>query len=288
MPQKSLRIVTFNFNPIAYQTVRNWIQQAGHKHILAVTTPGPETRPTPSYLQVIENTPRDVDVLVTTRMKSVATPVIRALKPDIILCFSFPYRIPPELCSIPTHGAVNLHPALLPAYRGPNVLRPFYEGDPIYGATAHWIAEEYDTGNILSQKSEPMPETVTHETFSQWFELMGETIAEGMERAIAGDVGEAQDDTQATYAAPFTKDEEWLDWQEPKQVLQRKSIALNMFKAGSAKARIAGEKFRIHEIDALDSNSTEQPGTIIEQSGQSIVMQVADGQVRAMGEPFEE
>ena len=74
----------------------------------------------------------------------------------------------------------------------------------------------------------PTPETVTRETFGQWFDLIGETIAEGMERAIAGDAGKVQDDAQAIYAAPFTKDEEWLNWQEPKQMLQRKAIALFM------------------------------------------------------------
>ena len=78
------------------------------------------------------------------------------MRPDLIICFSFPYRITPEICTLPTYGAINLHPAVLPAYRGPNVLRPFYDGADVLGATMHWMAEDFDTGNIPSQRSEPM------------------------------------------------------------------------------------------------------------------------------------
>ena len=288
MSQSPLRIVTFNFAPEAYRAVRKWIIQGGHKHVLAVTTPGPLSRPTPSYTQIVEATPRDVDVLVTTRLKSVATPLIRELKPDLIFSFSFPYRIRPELCAIPTYGAVNLHPAVLPAYRGPNALRPFYEGAPIYGATAHWIAEEYDTGRILSQKGAAMPDMVTGETFAHWFELMDETISEGMARAIAGDAGTEQNHAEATYAAPFAEEEYWLDWHDPQRVIKRKADVLNMFAPGTAKARIADEAYQVQSIELMEHSTTnEEPGTLIEKSAEAIVIQVADGQVRLVTKPIE-
>lgn len=143
-----LRVVTFNYNPWAFEHVRAWIVKHNHKHVLAVTTPGPKSRPTPSYTGIVEAAPRNLDVLVSTRMKTVITPTVRALRPDLILCFSFPYRLSAELCAIPKLGAVNLHPAPLPAYRGQNVLRIIYDGNPI-GAALHWVAEEFDTGNLL-------------------------------------------------------------------------------------------------------------------------------------------
>ncbi len=239
-------------------------------------------------MQIVEAAPRDIDVLVTTRIKSVATPVIRELKPDIILSFSFPYRIPPELCEVPTIGAVNMHPAVLPSYRGPNAMRPFFDGASVYGATLHWIAEEYDTGNILSQKSAPMPDTITQATVGTWFELVGAAMAEGLERAIAGDAGEEQNHAQATYAAEFTEEEHWLDWQEPKRELMRKESVINLFENGSMKAQVAGRSFRVLGLEPIESSAaTEPPGTVIEQSGESVVMQVADGQVRVTVEPLE-
>jgi methionyl-tRNA formyltransferase len=229
-------------------------------------------------------------VLVTTRLRRVATPLIRELKPDLIACFSFPYRITPELCAIPTYGAVNLHPAVLPAYRGPNVMRQFYEGWPVFGATAHWIAPDYDTGHILSQKSAPLPDEVTREAILPvWRKLMSEALNEGMERAIAGDPGRAQDDSQASYAAPFTEEEYWLNWNEPQRVIQRKATALNLLGPGRARANVKGELFKVMALNVLSaSNSSAAPGTCIERSQESMVIQVADGAIRLEVEPLGE
>lgn len=289
MEAKALRIVTFNFLPLGYDLLTNWIQEQGHRHVLAVTTPGPTSRPTPSYIEIVKKAPRDVDVLVTTRLRSVATPLIRSLQPDLIACLSFPYRITPELCAIPTYGAVNIHPAVLPAYRGPNVMRQFYEGAPVYGATAHWIAEDYDTGNILSQQSAPMPELVTFETvFPRWRWLMMQTIAEGMARAIAGDLGTAQDNTQSTYAAPFSEEEKWLDWNEPSLTLQRKATALNALRRGEARAQIDGRAYQILETQVLtEQTGSGSPGACLERNEESLVIQTADGALRVKVQPVE-
>lgn len=288
MEAKSLRIVTFNFLPLGYDLLTEWIHAQGHRHVLAVTTPGPTSRPTPSYMEIVKKAPRDVDVLVTTRLRSVATPLIRALQPDLITCLSFPYRITPELCAIPTYGAVNIHPAVLPAYRGPNVMRQFYEGAPVYGATAHWIAEDYDTGRILSQKSAPMPELVTFETvFPRWRGLMMQAIAEGMERALAGEPGTSQDDSQASYAAPFSEDEKWLDWNEPTLVLQRKATALNALRRGEARARIEGQPFQILETQVLsDRKEGTMPGECLERSEEGMIIRTADGALRIKIQPL--
>ena len=93
MPGTPLRIVTFNVQPMAYELVSNWIRQTNNKHVLAVTTPGPTTRPTPSYQGIVATASREVDILVTRRLRNMATPLIRALQPDLIISFTFPYRI---------------------------------------------------------------------------------------------------------------------------------------------------------------------------------------------------
>src|SRR5947209_12887830 len=106
-----LRIVTFNVLPIAYQMIAQWATQTNNKLLLVVTTPGPSTRRTPSYRGVVQSAPPGQEVLVTTRLRTVALPLIRELKPDLIVSMSFPYRILPEITAIPRFGAVNLHPA---------------------------------------------------------------------------------------------------------------------------------------------------------------------------------
>lgn len=289
MAPPPLKIVTFNVLPAAYDLVVQWIHNNGHQHLLAVTTPGPKSRPTPVYKGIVENAPREVDILVTTRLRTVATPLIRALEPDLIVCFSFPYRITPELCAIPRLGAVNLHPALLPAYRGPNVMRVFYDGTPQFGATTHWMAEEYDTGNILSQKSAPLPQEVTPDNiFPLWATTISEALSEGLAKAIAGDPGVAQDDSQATYAAPFTEGEMWLDLSEPQRVIQRKMTALNFGNAKNAKVMVEKRPFAVMGLELLPQQTpTALPGQCIEKNSESMVVQTGDNpiriQVKSMG-----
>ena len=99
MSDKPLRIVTFNYHPWPFAHVRAWIEKNNHNHVLAVTTPGPKSRPTPTYTEIVANAPRNLDILVSTRIKSVVTPIVRDLAPDLIVCFSFPYRLSAELCA---------------------------------------------------------------------------------------------------------------------------------------------------------------------------------------------
>ncbi len=225
---KKLRVVTFNYLPSAYKFVTDWIHENGHEHVLAVTSPGIKTRATPAYRDVLPLIPSHVNTIVTSNIKSVLTPILPQFKPDIILCFTFAHKLDAEICNIPTYGAVNIHPSVLPAYRGPNPMRQFYEGAKLFGSTAHRIEDGYDTGEILSVESDELPEMVTHETSVRWGNLIKRCIANGMERAISGKPGIVQDASQATYAPLFTDAEKWVDLSEPTCVVLRKTLALNL------------------------------------------------------------
>ncbi|MEZ4863284.1 MAG: formyltransferase family protein [Caldilineaceae bacterium] len=293
-PDAPLRVVTFNVLPIAFQLVQQWAEQTGNKIVLAVTTPGPSTRRTPTYREVVAKAAPTadapaIDVLVTTRLRRVALPLIRALQPDLIVSFSFPYRIPPEIRAVPRYGAVNLHPAPLPAYRGPNVMRLFYDGWPTFGATLHWTEDDFDTGNILSQHAAPLPDEVTPQTImTRWPQLIMGAFAEGIAKACAGDPGAPQDHTQASYAAPFTEADYWLDWHESRRILQRKSTALNLMNAAQAKAHIEGQACSVEQIIPLpDAASDRAIGTLLERNGENVVIRVGDGQVAAVVRPLQ-
>lgn len=276
-----LRVVIFSVLPLAYSIIRQWAKQGGHQLVLVVTTPGPSTRPTPSYQQIVNSSAPDFDVLVTTRPRKVPLPLIRSLAPDLVVSFSFPYRISPEICAIPRYGAVNLHPTVLPAYRGPNPMRAIYEGHSVIGATLHWTTEEYDTGNILAQHSAPLPANTTPESImSVWLPLIFGTFAKGVARAVAGELGTPQDHSQASYAGAFSEEEHWLSAQDTRQAIQRKTTALSLFSA-AAKLRLGEDVYLVARIDPLDETSTTAPGTVVEQTEQGFVLQVADGLVRA-------
>jgi methionyl-tRNA formyltransferase len=283
---KKLRVVTLNYLPSAYKLCTEWIAENGHEHILGVVSPGIKTRATPAYRDVLPMIPSHVDTLITSKMKSVLTPVLQQLKPDIILCFTFAHKLDAELCKIPTYGVVNIHPSILPLYRGPNPMRQFYEGAKFFGATAHRIAEGYDTGDILSQEYEEMPTLVNQNTAFRWGQLIKRAIANGMERAISGKAGLVQDDTQATYAGPFTEEEKWVDFNESTSVVLRKTLALNLT-GGLAKAVINGKVYKIHSAHYMPNFSALPAGQVIKQSRGKFEVATADGSVKLITELFD-
>lgn len=81
---------------------------------------------------------------------------------DVLCVACFPWRIPPSLLTLPTYGFLNLHPSLLPAYRGPAPLFwQLRDGQQTIGVTAHWMDAEFDTGAIAAQQALALPDGAT-------------------------------------------------------------------------------------------------------------------------------
>jgi methionyl-tRNA formyltransferase/ubiquinone/menaquinone biosynthesis C-methylase UbiE len=215
-PAQGLKVVAFHVRADAYAMTVAWAAKHGPTIALLVTTPGPPARRSALYRETIAAGPPEQEIVVTTRPERLA-PIIAALSPDLLVCGSFPYRIPPEVVAIPRLGAVNFHPAPLPRYRGPNPLRQLYAGEATLGATLHRIAPELDAGPILAQVSRPTPADATPEAvWAVLGEVFAATFAAGLARAVAGEPGTPQDEAEATYAGAYTAAEHWLDWREPR------------------------------------------------------------------------
>jgi methionyl-tRNA formyltransferase len=274
-----LRVVAYCVLPGAYQVIADWARAGGHKLLLLVTTPGPSSRRSDMYRGILAAAPPLQEILITTRMQR-AVPLIAALAPDLVVSFTFPYRIPPEVTRIPKYGAVNLHPAPLPAYRGPNPMRAMYDGAAELGATLHRTAEDFDTGPILSRVTCPMPEDPTRDSiFSAWFGTVRTAFAAGIARAVAGDAGEPQDEAGASYGAPFTEAEHWLDWNLPARLLQCRVAGLSML-GPVAKAYLDGQEFTVLSVVRLPDAPPGVPGTTFAREGSDISVHVGDGALR--------
>lgn len=77
--------------------------------------------------------------------------------PDFIIAACFTQRLPAAWLRAPRRGCINLHPSLLPAYRGPTPLEDqLAGGETGTGITLHFMDEGFDTGDIISQVSLPI------------------------------------------------------------------------------------------------------------------------------------
>lgn len=278
---ESLRIVAFNVLPGAYQLVAGWAAARGHRIVLLVTTPvAPEGRYGPDFKGLLSVVPPTQDVLVTTRLRKTATPVVAALAPDLIISATFPLRIPPELVAIPRFGSVNLHPAPLPRGRGPSPMRLIYEGDMTVNGALHRIEPEFDAGAMLSLKSRRLPDDLSAETImTAMGELLLAALDEGVARAVAGEYGDVQDESQASYPAPFSDDELRLRWDEPARTIQRRAAALNVL-GPTARATIDGADVIVLAVRThLAAVPPVAPGTVLAHDGDTYTVRAADGAV---------
>jgi methionyl-tRNA formyltransferase len=79
---------------------------------------------------------------------------IEKAKPDLLWITDFRYLLPPEITALTPLGAVNLHPSLLPQYRGrASINWAIINGERTLGLTAHFIDEGMDAGDIIEQVS---------------------------------------------------------------------------------------------------------------------------------------
>jgi methionyl-tRNA formyltransferase len=86
---------------------------------------------------------------------------LKALDPDLLVVACFPHILPKSWLEVPALGCLNLHPSLLPAYRGPHPLFwQFRAGEPHTGASVHFMDTGVDSGELLDQAPCPLPDGI--------------------------------------------------------------------------------------------------------------------------------
>jgi len=170
----------------------------------------------------------------TATPKSVNSPegqqLIKDFAPDYLVLVDYGIKLSPETIALPKTAAINLHPSLLPAYRGPAPMPwAIINGEPITGVTTQMIGEEIDCGNILLQEPTFI---LDHETLPQLAQRLGllgaplvwRTISELEDKTLES---KPQDERLASKAPKLKKEDGLIDWQTPAPVLFNRIRGLN-------------------------------------------------------------
>ena len=82
---------------------------------------------------------------------------LEKLNPDYIFVACFPWKIPPDIFHLPKIAALNAHPSMLPAYRGPQpVFWQLRNGETRTGVSLHLVNDEIDAGDVILQAEVPL------------------------------------------------------------------------------------------------------------------------------------
>jgi methionyl-tRNA formyltransferase len=110
---------------------------------------------------------------------------LRALAPDLVLVATYHRRIPAAWLAGVPGGGINLHPSLLPAYRGPTPTAwCLANGETETGLTAHVLTEQFDEGPILLQRRVPIAREDTDGTLRRRLAGVAEAVARELVRRL--------------------------------------------------------------------------------------------------------
>ena len=192
---------------------------------------------------------------------------IAALEPELLVVVAYWKIFPSSFLAIFPGGGINLHPSLLPAFRGASPIpAAILSGASRWGITVQQLALEMDAGDILLQESFPLE---GHETTESLMKASGEHGA-GMLVKVIGELeagrakGVPQDHQAATYCSLIRKEDGVIDWQEPAAVIDRKIRAF--FPWPKAFTFFRGKRLVIHAASLYAGHietAGVSPGTIM-------------------------
>jgi len=185
-------------------------------------------------------------------------------KPDAIVVVSFGQILPGELLDIPRFGCLNIHPSLLPLYRGPSpIASAILSGDRETGISIMLLDAGIDTGPILARQSlEIAPQDTTGSLEGKLAEtgasLLMNVLPEWFEHKI---IPERQDNRRATYTKQISKADGRLDWHLPAIELDRKIRAFHPWPGGYTYWK--EKALKIVRSVPLSTDDTIEPGRVI-------------------------
>ena len=157
--------------------------------------------------------------------KAEAVEQLAGFHPDVIVVAAFGQILPQAVLDIPRYGCINIHPSLLPRFRGASpVAAAILAGDEFTGVSIMLLDAGLDTGPVLAQSRIPVsPQDTTgslarklsqvgarllHEVLASWFE--------------AGITPQPQNEAEATYSGAIAKNDGEIDWHLPAEDIWRR------------------------------------------------------------------
>ena len=140
---------------------------------------------------------------------------IKDQRPDLFVVVAYGQILKKELLSIPSLGAINLHPSLLPKYRGAAPIQwAIMNDDPVTGVSIIRMNERMDAGPILLQKEVPiLPDETAGSLHDRLAEIGADVLLKAIDAIFKGSIKEIpQDDSKATYAPKIDRSLSMIDW----------------------------------------------------------------------------
>lgn len=231
MSQKNVTFVFFGTGPLA-ESVLASLYRAGYIPSLVVTKPdrrmGRHMHLTPPHIKTWSEM-KGIPVLQPEKLDKAFCYELQAKSYELFIVASYGKIIPETILNIPTHGTLNVHPSLLPLYRGPSPIeQTLLDGNMTTGITIMKLDNEMDHGPILAQNAFIIPPEITVAPLEVMCgQAGGELLVHVIDPYLDGTlIPKDQDHSKATLCKKITKEHGEITLDTDIETVRRKFRAL--------------------------------------------------------------
>lgn len=288
-----MRIIYAGSPDIAAQPLIDIVQKGHHTVVGVITNPpsakkrGKELLPTPVAAAAAklneEITSNQIKIFEPVKLSEIYED-IESLKPDMLVCFAYGKIFSRTFLGLFPKGGINLHPSLLPLYRGcAPVPAAILNNDAETGISIQRIAFEMDSGNILLQTHIKLNGTETSESLLNDVSMQGGSLLlKVLDDIENGCVSETvQDSSKATYCGMLKKEDGIINWNDTALNISAKIRAFHPWPG--AFTEVDQKPLIIHKAKVYSGNLSFSecdciPGKVLgTDKAEGILIQTGDG-----------
>ena len=196
--------------------------------------------------------------------------LLLALNPDIIVVAAYGQILPINILKLPKYGCLNIHASLLPRWRGAAPIeRAILSGDKETGISIMQMDEGLDTGDVLLTKKCLISQRDNSKSLTDSLAAIGSELILDALNQLNDLTPIAQSDNGVVYAKKILKNEAQINWNQSAENISLMIRAFNprpIAQTNAKSKQFEDKVIRIIEAEALPYESSEPPGTIIEQT----------------------
>ena len=178
--------------------------------------------------------------------------ILKDINPDVICVVAYGKIIPKEILEIPKYGCVNVHPSLLPQYRGSAPIQwAILNGDKETGVTTMYLDEGMDSGDIILQTKTPIDKDETSgELWDRLSKIGAELLVETLEKIENKTAPRIKQPKEFTLAPMIEKSQAKIDW-ESKTAQEIKNLVRGLNPIMGAYSVLNEKKIKFWKVDKL-------------------------------------
>jgi methionyl-tRNA formyltransferase len=205
---------------------------------------------------------------------------LRQLNADVAVLVAYGRIIGQSVIDLFPKGIINIHPSLLPKYRGPTPIEAaILNRDTETGVSIMQLTAGMDEGPVYAQEPVALNESETKFSAYQKIEPVATNLFfETFPRIVDGSLQpQTQDNTKATYSKLLQKSDALIDWNDTAQSIDARIRAFLAWP--QSKTTLGTVEVIITEAQAIDSDAPGKPGDI-HVDGQSLMVTTGEGALR--------